>query len=447
MALGSGTSGGRFFGPPLGPANYAPRIVDAEVGELMAVLPAVSLDGCKGVGKTSTAAQVMRTVFALDDPQVLEVVRADPRRLVDAHPPVLVDEWQRYPESWDLVRRAVDADRAPGRFILTGSASPQAPGTHSGAGRIVSVRMRPLTLAERGGGVPTVSLRSLLNEAPPDNGPLEIAGSTSVSLGDYTETILGGGFPGIRAPAGRAQRSALNSYLDHIVDRDVPESGLAPRNPQLLRRWMAAYAAAVATTTSYERLRDAASAGEPDKPAKTTTGPYQDVLQRIWVSDPLPGWVSGHNHLSRLTQAPKHHLADPALAAALTGMTADKLLDGRGPAISVPRDGTYLGALFESLVTLNVRVYAQAAEASVFHLRTRAGEHEIDLIVELADGGVLAIEVKLSTSVTDADCKHLLWLKERLGTQLRDAVVITTGNAAYRRTDGIAVVPAALLGP
>jgi hypothetical protein len=449
VVFGGETFGGAYVGGsvPAGPPAYLPRAVDAELRELLAALPAISLDGAKGVGKTSTAAQVARTAFVLDDPAVLEVIGADPARVASASGPVLIDEWQRYPAIWDVVRRAVDNDPSPGRFLLTGSASLQSPGTHSGAGRIVSLRMRPLALAERTLAVPTVSLAALLRGSEQAEGRVEVTGESSVSLESYTDSMLAGGFPGMRASNARAQRAALNSYLARVVDRDVPEAGLRVRNPQLLRRWMTAYAAAVATTTSYDKLRDAASSGEDNKPAKTTTRPYQDALQRIWISDPLPGWAPGRNHLSRLTQAPKHHLADPALAAVLTGMTAGKLLSGGGPGIVIPRDGTYLGALFESLIALSVRVYAQAAEADVYHLRTRAGEHEVDLIVEAADGGVLAIEVKLSATVTDADCKHLLWLRGQLGTGLRDAVVITTGAQAYRRSDGIAVVPAALLGP
>lgn len=446
MAFGDGSPGASVFGGgALGPREYRPRLVDVELSDLLGALPAVALDGAKGVGKTSTAAQAARSAFALDDDQTLAIVRADVALVASAPPPVLVDEWQRHPSIWDVVRRAVDTDSAPGRFVLTGSASLRTPGTHSGAGRIVSLRMRPLTLVERAIGEPTVSLAALLGSSEP--GAVEIAGSTDVALRAYTEAILAGGFPAMRGPTGRAHRAALSSYLDRVLDRDVPDAGVALRNPQLLRRWMTAYAAAVSTPTSYDRLLDAASAGEDSKPAKTTIAPYRDALERIWISDPLPAWSPGRNHLSRLTQAPKHHLADPALAASLTGMTADKLLAGRGPGIEVPRDGTYLGALFESLIALNLRVYAQCGEARVFHLRTRASEHEIDFIVEAADGGVVAIEVKLSATVDDSDCRHLRWLRGVIGEQLRDAVVVTTGAHAYRRTDGIAVVPAALLGP
>ncbi|MGI3783667.1 MAG: DUF4143 domain-containing protein, partial [Janthinobacterium lividum] len=149
--------------------------------------------------------------------------------------------------------------------------------------------------------------------------------------------------------------------------------------------------------------------------------------------------------LTRLNGASKHHLADPALAARLLGLTAQSLLGG-DPSSS-PRDRSMLGPLFESLVTLSVRVFAQAAEGRVSHLRTYAGRHEVDLIVTGESGRVLAIEVKLSATPSDSDTQHLHWLRSEIGDDLIDAVVVTAGPYAYRRADGIAVVPAALLGP
>jgi len=148
--------------------------------------------------------------------------------------------------------------------------------------------------------------------------------------------------------------------------------------------------------------------------------------------------VSGH---------PKHHLADPALAVSLTGLTLDDLLTGREPGVAIPRDGTFLGALFESLVALNLRVFAQGAEARVYHLRTKSGEREIDFIITGPDGKVVAVEVKLAQVVSAGDVRHLKWLADALGPNLLDAVVVTTGTEAYRRADGIAVVPLSLLGP
>lgn len=423
---------------------YTPRVVDDEITQLMVGIAALSIEGAKGVGKTLTATQRANTVRRLDDDDVRAVMNADRTRLLDGERPVLIDEWQRLPASWDLVRRAVDApDTEPGAFLLTGSAAPRAgTTTHSGAGRIVTVRMRPMTLAERGAAQPEVSLNQLLRGTHP-----VLSGETAVRLGDYVDEILASGFPGLRGLAGRALRAQLDGYIDRITERELPELGISIRNPAALRRWLTAYAAATSTTASYETIRDASTSGQGDKPAKQTVGPYRDALERLWIVDPVPAWLPTRNHLRRLASPPKHHLVDPALAARLLGVGARALLDASQAGPSIPRDGTLLGALFESLVTLDVRVYAQAAEARVSHLRTAGGEREIDLIVERDDGRVLAIDVKLASTIDDGDVRHLHWLKERLGEDLVDAVVISTGAHAYRRSDGIGVVPAALLGP
>ncbi|MDQ3631370.1 MAG: DUF4143 domain-containing protein [Actinomycetota bacterium] len=424
------------------PDVYRRRILDSELDELMPGLSAIAIEGAKGVGKTATASQRAATVHALDDPAQRAVAEGDPGRLLSAPPLVLIDEWQRVPETWDLVRRAVDGGAAPGTFLLTGSASPGGLGTHSGAARIPSVRMLPLSLAERISEPTSVSLADLLDGARPD-----VAGTTSMGLDAYTAEILASGFPGLRALTGRALRVQLDGYLLRVVDRDFPELGHAVRNPPALRRWMTAYAAASSAATSLEKIRDAAAGGEDRKPSKRATTPYRDVLERLWIIDPVPAWQPTRSHLSRLTAAPKHQMADPALAARLLGASASALLTGAPLGPPVPRDGTLLGALFESLVTLSVRVYAQAAEATVGHLRTFAGEHEVDLIVQRPDGRVIAIEVKLARTVHDRDVRHLTWLARELGDGLLDAIIVTTGPEAYRRPDGIAVVPAALLGP
>lgn len=424
---------------PKGP--YAARAIDAELDELIDSVPALAIEGAKGVGKTATASRRASSVRELDDPIQRGIAIADPQRLLAGSRPVLIDEWQYVPESWDLVRRAVDAGAEPGSFLLTGSAQPTQRGSHSGAARILSIRMRPLALAERGLAAPTVSLAELLQGRRPP-----LSGASPTTLEGYVEEIVSSGFPGLRSFSGRALRGHLDGYLRHIVDRDFEELGHSVRDPAGLRRWMTAYAAASSTSASFEKIRDAATGGHGEKPAKTTTIPYRDVLERLWILDPLEAWLPTRNRISRLSSPPKHQLADPALAARLLGVDAGALLEGRsaGP---IPRDGTLLGALFESLVALSVRTYAQATEASVKHLRTAGGKHEIDLIVERADGRIVAIEVKLARNIKDQDVAHLRWLADRIGDDLLDALVVTTGPEAYRRPDGIGIVPAALLGP
>lgn len=421
---------------------YQRRIVDDELDELVGDLAAIAVEGPKAVGKTRTALQRAATVHRLDDPAELSIATADPVRLLEGERPVLIDEWQRLPEVWDLVRRAVDDGAPPGSFLLTGSALPDPPPTHSGAGRIVTVRMRPLALSERLRSA-SVSLAELLTGA---REPL--AGATDRTLSDYTEEVLASGLPGLRALSGRARRQQLQGYVERIVDRDIPdEAGVVVRNPAALRRWMAAYAAASSTTATFEKVRDAASGGQEHKPSKNATQTYRDALTRVWLLDEVPAWLPSDNRLSELGQAPKHQLADPALAAQLLGVQASALLAGQSAGPALAREGTLLGALFESLATLSVRVYAAHSEAKVGHLRTARGRHEVDLIVERADGSVVGIEVKLARSVSGDDGRHLRWLKDQLGDRVLDQVIVTTGPEAYRRADGIAVVPLALLGP
>jgi hypothetical protein len=204
----------------------------------------------------------------------------------------------------------VDDDPSPGRFLLTGGAIPTDLPVHSGAGRIVTLRMRPMGLSERGLVSPTVSLADLATGAR-----ARVTGHSELSLADYTEEIVRSGFPAIRGLNSRLCRQALDSYLDRILERDFLELGQRVRRPATLRAWLAAYAAATSTPTRFERIRDAATPGSADPPAQSTTAGYREVLTRLWLLDPVPGWLPTRNPFGRLRSAPKHHLADPALAA------------------------------------------------------------------------------------------------------------------------------------
>lgn len=414
--------------------DYLRRAIDDELDRLLPLAPAIALEGAKGVGKTDTARRRARTTYFLDDPDDLAAFQADPRAVRGMATPVLLDEWQRHPVSWDVVRRWVDAGAEPGSALLTGSAGPR-PGvdTHSGAGRILMRRMRPMALFERGVTEWSVSLSALLT------GSREVSGGTTFRAADYLAQITESGFPGIRAAVPELQRDLLDAYATAIIDRDLPESGVQVRRKETLRRWLTAYAAGSSGTTAYSKILDASTAGDGSQPAKTTTIAYRDHLTGIFVLDPVPGWSPSANPFAPLQVSPKHQLVDPALAARLLGQTAASLQTGRGRALT--------GPLFESLATLSVRVAAERARARVGHLRTRQGDREVDLVVEGPEGQVLGIEVKWSREVVDADVKHLCWLRDKLGGDGVDALVLSTGSRAYRRRDGVAVVPLALLGP
>jgi predicted AAA+ superfamily ATPase len=421
---------------------YRRRILDEALDELFPHLAAIALEGAKGVGKTATATQRASTVLSLNNPNEHAALAGNLDLVTQLPPPVLIDEWQLEPSVWDRVRRAVDDDPTGGRFLLAGSAG-VAPGVrvHSGAGRIVSMAMRPMAFSERGAYHPTVSVRALLNGESH-----EIVGTSDLDVPTYADEILRSGFPGIRDLPTRARQLQLDSYVARIVERELPENGVSVRRPSALRAWLAAYAAATATNAAYSTILDAATPGEGDKPARQTATMYREHLERIFVLDPLEAWIPTFAPLKRLTYTPKHHLVDPAIAARLIGIDKTGLLRGQGNRISAAT-GTWLGALFESLVTQSVRVYADAANARVGHLRTKNGDHEIDLIVEGENRSCIAIEAKLANTVNDRDVAHLNWLYQQIGDRLVDRIVVYTGRFAYRRPDGVAAIPLALLGP
>ena len=205
--------------------EYLRRIIDDELDDLFSQVPAIAIDGPKAVGKTTTAEQRVRGLLKLDSRANRAAIEADPELVRARARPLLIDEWQKVPEVWDVVRRICDEDPTGGQFLLVGSAAPAPAATaHSGAGRIGRLRMRPMTLSERGVSDPTVSLRGLLS-----GGRSPLAGSCPLRLGDYAEEILASGFPGLRGLTPRALKFQLDSYLRNAVDRDVPEQGLAVR--------------------------------------------------------------------------------------------------------------------------------------------------------------------------------------------------------------------------
>ena len=415
--------------------EYLPRTVDTQLNDHVQWEAAIAIDGPKGVGKTVTAQRRADVTWKLDDPAQRRALAADLNFSGAAQGTLLIDEWQHLPEIWDSVRRGVDEGASPGRYLLTGSATPKpGRGTHSGAGRIMSLRMRPMALYERGATEPKVSLRRLLDGTQED-----VGGESSFTAQHYYEAITTSGLPELQELPDRVVQRRLEAYLQRVIDRDLPEQGYTLRSPETLRRWLAEYAAASSTPTSYSQILDATTSGDGFQPAKTTTIAYRDHLTQLWLLDGVPAWAPVlNNPFKRLQLREKHQLADPAFAARLLGLSASDLGTARGAHMA--------GSLFESLAALTVRVAAHGADAKVGHLRTQNGDHEVDLIVERLDGRVLGIEVKLAGWIEDQDVKHLKWLRQHMEKDVVDLVILYSGKYAYRREDGIAVVPLALLG-
>ncbi len=403
--------------------SYLRRHIDARLARLLEVHPACLVEGVRGAGKTSTAQQLAAATLRLDHPPTAEQMANDPEAVCAPLPsPVLIDEWQRVPEVWDAVRRMVDSDRSPGRFILSGSSRAAVTAdVHTGAGRILPLRLRPMTLSERRGELPAAGLESLA-----DHGIEAVRGARSpLSPAEQVAPTVESGLPGYLGLGEADHHEALRAYLDLAVARDLAEITSTVRNPSKLRNYLRAYGAVVGTTAEHATIHHAAGV------AKATGEAYHDLLSRLGLIEELPGW--SHNRLKRLTRRPKRHLVDPALAAADHHETAEVLRGRR----------TRLGELFESAVVGQIRAAADALGLSwcFGHLRSAGGDHEIDLVADLPDGGILAFEAKPAESVGRGDIRQLSALRDRLGDVFRAGLVVHPGAAAFRIDDRIAAVP------
>jgi len=306
--------------------------------------------------------------------------------------------------------------------------------------------MYPLSLVERDLENPVISIGAMFSAASPFT--LPIAGKTGFSAVRYIQEIVSSGMPEFRKLSSSGRKIAFESYFANMLSHEFVQQGVRLRQPETMMRWLRAYAAAVSTDAGYTEILDASTAGVSDKPAAKSTIAYREALENLWLLDELAPWVWGEDFFSGLKRSPKHYLADPAFAAYLLGLDEKTLSGPNGWPLQAERFdkkyGSILGRLFESLVYLSLVTYASVNNAKLYFVKTHKGEREIDFVLQ-KDTKIVACEVKFSQGVSPSDGKHLKWLMRKVGNHCCDAMIITAGSTAYRREDGIAVVPAVLL--
>ncbi len=415
--------------------QYMPRVVETELQSRLASAGAVVIEGPRACGKTATARRVAQSEVLLDvDDNARRVVEIDPALVLEGASPRLIDEWQLAPGIWNHVRRAVDDRGEPGQFILTGSAAPADDITrHTGAGRIARVRMRPLSLFESGVSTGSVSLSELIA------GGVARAADTGLTLQDVAEQIVGGGWPGTLRRDARARQQGVRDYLEEVRRADLGVVSHRGRDPRRIDRLLRSLARHTATEASIATLC-ADTGADADPLARDTVSSYLDVLGALMVVEDQPAWAPHLRSRARIRGAPKRHFVDPSLAAAALRADAGRLL----------ADLELLGHLFESLVVRDLRIHAQACDATVLHYRDSNGQ-EVDAIVECGDGRWAAFEVKLGQGQIDAAANGLIRFAaqvytSRCGSPACLGVIVPAG-LAYRRPDGVSVIPIAALGP
>ena len=407
---------------------YVPRIVDGLLDELLVSFPAISLVGPRAAGKTTTAVRRGGTVLRLDRPEVRQSVAASPdTMLAGLRPPVILDEWQEVPELLGAVKRSVDSDPAPGRYILTGSVRAELENqVWPGTGRLLQVPMYGMSVREvlgRAGMAPFI-------DRLVDSGPEGVtAPQDPLTIRDYLDLILAGSFPepSLRIPV-TARRRWFAGYVEQMITRDVP--AVAPRrDPELLRRYLSVLAVNTAGIAAESTLWSAAGIN-----AKTAQA-YQALFQRMFVLDLVPAWFS--NRIKRLVKAPKRYLVDPALVAAVLGLGRDAILYGPD----------MLGRLLDTFVAAQLRaeLAASSNDPRLYHLREEQGRREVDLLIETAGGQLIGIEVKAAATVAPSDARHLAWLRDEAGDAFAAGIVLHTGPHIFPLGDRIVAAPVSAL--
>ena len=401
---------------------YRERAIEGLLKELLGEVPALLIVGPRATGKTTTASRHVATVVRLDRPAEAAAFRADPdAALRGLEEPVLLDEWQVVPELLGAVKRAVDADPHPGRYLLTGSVRADLEAdTWPGTGRLVRLPMYGMTVREQLGRLGTLPLFDRLArgddlEVPPD--PPDLRG--------YVELALRSGFPeaALRLSESARQRW-IESYIDQLLTRDALqlESG---RDPARLRRYFEAYALNSAGIVEDKTLYEAAGIN------RKTALAYEQLLTNLLIVEAVASWTS--NRLKRLVLSPKRYLADPALLAGILRLDVNGVL----------RDGNLLGRLLDTFVAAQVRaeLTLAATRPRLYHLRAQQGRHEIDLLGELAGRQLVGIEVKAEAAGDRGAARHLSWLRDQLGDRFTAGVLLHTGQRTYPIGERILAAP------
>lgn len=393
------------------------------------------IQGARGTGKTWTSRDHACSEVRLDDPNMLALAETDPDYLLSRPPPLLIDEWQHAPALWDRIRRACDDRPGTGHFILTGSARPTDSITrHTGTGRITRLRMRPMTLFETGVSTGEVSLRDVLA------GNARPAAESRATLLDVANAVCRGGWPaGLDLPQDAAV-AAVRDYIQEAVRTDIEDAVGVRHNPDALESLLRLIAHNLASPVSAAKLGRDMNPASP--PATPTLASYLDALHRIFVLEDLPAWSPELRSKATVRKAPKRHLVDPSLAAALVGASPDGLM----------ADFSMFGSLFESLAVRDLRVYAQPLGFDTFHYHD-SDELEADIVIQGLDGTWAALEVKLNSGPRQIEeaATALKRLRDkahkRRANQLALMAVVTATKTAHLRPDGVAVIPLTTLGP
>ena len=424
--------------------EYIKRAVDTELAEQLESSGAVLIVGPKWCGKTTTASRQAKSIIKLQDVKLrsayLEMADTNPVKLLAGDTPRLIDEWQEVPILWDAVRNEVDERGEDGQFILTGSTVVECRDgeiRHTGTGRIARVTMYPMSLYESGESNGSVSLAAIFNNPAVDIGGLEC----ELDLERLVFAACRGGWPSsLTKKSDGAKLRVARNYLDAICTMDASRVDGVQRDETRVRAVMHAYARNISTLAADTTVLEDVRANFGDFSDKTLVS-YKSALERLFVIEDVPAWCPAIRSRTAIRATRKKEFTDPSIAAVALGATPQKLL----------ADLRTFGFIFETLCIRDLRVYASSIGGRLSYYRDRYGL-ESDCVLHLPDGRFALIEFKLGNRQIEEGAAHLIQIRELIreantrksGVRIEEPslmMVITSGNIAYTRKDGVHVVP------
>ena len=416
--------------------NYRKRIADDILKRKLEGKGAVLIEGPKWCGKTTTAEQLATSILYMDDPQKKEqniaMSELNPKRLLKGSTPRLIDEWQLAPKLWDAIRFEVDHRDELGQFVLTGSAVPPDTKeiTHSGTGRFAWLTMRPMSLFESGESTGSVSLKALFD------GVTEIDGESSLSIDRLAFVICRGGWPQAIDMRDEIALDQAADYYNAVVHSDINRADNVQKNPERVRRLMRSYARNQGTQVPNTVLAQDIAANDEMQINEETVTSYVNALRKIFVVEDMPAWNPNLRSKTAIRSSDTRYYIDPSIATAALGIGPNDLMN----------DLKTFGFMFETLCARDLRVFADALNGEVYHYRDKDGQ-ECDAVIHLRNGKYGLIEIKLGgEKLIEEAARSLKTMEAKIDTDKMNApsflmVLTGTGDYAYRRHDGVLVVP------
>ena len=420
--------------------NYRKRIADDVLARKLEGKGAVLIEGPKWCGKTTTAEQIAASVLYMDEPerkaQNIAMSELNPKRLLTGAVPRLIDEWQLAPKLWDAIRFEVDHRGEPGQFVLTGSAVPAETKeiTHSGTGRFTWLTMRPMSLYESGDSSGEVSLRALFD------GVVEVDGASTLDIDRLAFLVCRGGWPQAVDMRDEVALDQAMDYYDAVVRSDINRADDVQKNPEKVRRLMRSYARNQGSQIPNTVLAQDVAANDEAPLSDETVASYIAALRRIFVVEDMPAWNPNLRSKTAIRSSDTRYYIDPSIAAAALGIGPNDLVN----------DLKTFGFLFETLCIRDLRVFADALNGAVYHYRDKDGQ-ECDAVVHLRNGKYGLIEIKLGgDKLIEDGAESLKTMAVKIDTDKMQApsflmVLTGVGDYAYRRRDGVYVVPVGCL--